>query len=54
MRKNHWDAVGSLLTKGYSVDLAIDRVYKAYGKNYSVTAILDAIIVDRHMNISRI
>ncbi len=53
-RKNYWDAVGSLLTKGYSVDSAIDRVYEAYGKNYSVTAILDAIIVDKHMNISRI
>jgi hypothetical protein len=51
--KNYWDAVGSLLIKGYSVDLAIDMVYEAYGKNYSVTAILDAIIVDKHMNISR-
>jgi hypothetical protein len=53
-RKNYWNAVGSLLTNGYSVDSAIDRVYEAYGKNYSVTAILDAIMVDKHMNISRI
>ncbi len=52
--KNYWDAVGSLLTKGYSISLAINRVYEANGKNYFGMTILDAIIIDKHMNISRI
>ena len=43
-----WDAVTSLQTKGYLVILGIDEVYKEYGKSYSVKAILDAIIADKH------
>ncbi len=31
-RKNFWHTVGHLITKGYSSDTAIDRIYEVYGK----------------------
>jgi hypothetical protein len=48
-----WDAVTSLQTKGYLVILGLDQVYEEYGKSYSVKAILDAIITDKHMRNER-
>ncbi len=52
-RKNFWHTVGYLITKGYSSDTAIDRIYEVYGKTQSVTAIIDALIADKHAHIDR-
>jgi hypothetical protein len=45
--KYFWDAVAGLLQMGYTAHLAVDRVYKTYGKRLSVTIIIDTIIVDK-------
>ena len=52
-RKNFWNAICSLTTKGYTADTAIDKVYEVYGKSKSVTAILDAMIADKQARIER-
>jgi len=52
-RKNFWNAICSLMTKGYSADTAIDRVYEVYQKSQCVSVILDAIIADKQACIER-
>ena len=42
-----------LMTKGYTADTAIDKVYEVYGKSKCVMAILDAMIVDKQAHIER-
>ena len=52
-RKKNWNVICSLMTKGYTADTAIDKVYEVYGKSKSVTAILDAMIADKQARIER-
>ncbi len=47
------DAVADLLQMGYTAHLAVDRVYKMYGRRLSVTMMIDAIIVDKQAGIYR-
>ena len=52
-RKKIWNAICSLMMKGYTANTAIDKVYEVYGKSKCVMAILDAMIADKQACIER-
>ncbi|KAH9140690.1 hypothetical protein AeRB84_015099 [Aphanomyces euteiches] len=47
-RKVFWDTVAGLVRAGYTSDVAIDKVYNAYGRQLSVSSILVRLRADRH------
>ena len=52
--KTFWDMVRRNVDAGVSAEVAIDRIYAAYGRQLSVTKILSAIIKDKpdgHLNL---
>ncbi|KAG6623923.1 uncharacterized protein IUM83_02063 [Phytophthora cinnamomi] len=46
-RKAFWDSVAYLVRAGLTSDVAIDRIYAAYGRQRPVTAILTALRRDK-------
>ena len=46
-RKVVWDVVAALVRAGYSSQVAIDRIYQAYGRHKSVTWIINQMRKDR-------
>ena len=42
-----WDKVSELVRAGYTTELAIDRIYEAYGWKKSVTDIFNQMRNDR-------
>jgi hypothetical protein len=42
-----WDAVNSLIRRGYSVHTAIDKIYDVYGQEKNVTQIINQMLKDR-------
>ena len=46
-RKVVWEKVDELVRRGYTAEVAIDRIYNVYGRSQSVTKIIDAMKVDR-------
>jgi hypothetical protein len=46
-RKHVWDKISELIRAGYTADVAIDKMYKAYGERLSVTKIILAMINDQ-------
>ena len=53
-RKVFWDAVTLLISKGYTSDTAIDRVYLVYGQGKSVGQILKLMAQDRRDKVDRL
>ncbi|KAL8019420.1 putative DNA breaking-rejoining enzyme, catalytic core, integrase-like, catalytic domain superfamily [Plasmopara halstedii] len=47
-RKAFWDVVGKLVRAGYTSDVAIDKVYAAYGRRNSITKILESMSKSTH------
>ncbi|KAI9986019.1 hypothetical protein PInf_024816 [Phytophthora infestans] len=47
-RKVFWDAVATFVRSGFTSDVAIDKIYAAYGWQLSVTRILAALCNDKH------
>ena len=43
-----WNMVASLVARGHTSDLAVDKVYAVYGRNQGVTKILQAMQQDRN------
>lgn len=48
-RKIFWDKVSHLINRGYTADIAIDKIYAVYGRNTPLTALLEKMRVDRRM-----
>jgi hypothetical protein len=46
-RKHVWDKISELIRAGYTADVAIDKMYKAYGESLPVTKIILAMIADQ-------
>ena len=46
-RKVVWDKVAELVRAGHTAQVAIDRIYQAYGRNQSVTTIINRMRSDR-------
>ena len=46
-RKVLWKKVSELIRAGHTSDVAIDKIYKAYGESQPVTKILIAMIRDK-------
>jgi hypothetical protein len=46
-RKDVWDKISELIRAGYTSDVAIDKIHKAYGERLSVTKIILAMIADQ-------
>ena len=42
-----WDMISGMTWAGYTADVAIDKIYKAYGESISVTKILLDMIEDQ-------
>ena len=53
-RKVFWDAVTGLISKGYTSDTAIDRIYLVYGEGRSVCGILKLMARDRRDKVERL
>ena len=49
-RKVVWDTVSRLVRGGLQSDTAIDQIYNVYGRENSVTAIINAMLTDRKNN----
>ncbi|ETP04478.1 hypothetical protein F441_18743 [Phytophthora nicotianae CJ01A1] len=47
-RKVFWDVVSAFVRTGFTSDVAIDKIYAAYGRQLSVTRILTALRTDKH------
>ncbi|KUF81643.1 hypothetical protein AM588_10000277 [Phytophthora nicotianae] len=47
-RKVFWDVVSAFVRTGFTSDVAIDKIYAAYGRQLSVTRILAALRTDKH------
>ncbi len=52
-RKRFWSVVELMIKQGETFDSAIDRIYAAYGKNMSVTKILNALGNDSRDGVHR-
>jgi hypothetical protein len=46
-QKVFWDTVEGMIRRGQTADVAINKVYQAYGWNQSVTQILNRMKDDR-------
>ena len=46
-RKVFWDKISTMVQAGMLADVAIDKVYAAYGENQSVTKILRQMQIDK-------
>ena len=53
-RKVFWDAVTGLISKGYTSDTAIDRIYLVYDEGRSVCGILKLMARDRRDKVDRL
>jgi hypothetical protein len=51
--KKNCNAMAGLLQMCYTAHLAVDRVFKTYGKRLSVTTIIDVIVVDKQVRMYR-
>lgn len=49
-RKVFWDLLCRMIDAGFTELTAIDRIYFSYGRNLSVTKILDRLISDKRRN----
>jgi hypothetical protein len=49
-RKVIWDLISGLVREGYTSQVAIDKIYAAYGEGTSVTEIIDRIRKDKKNN----
>ena len=49
-RKVFWDHIQLMVLSGLSINVAIDRMYEVYGREKSVTAILNSLRRDRNAN----
>ena len=49
-RKVFWDLLCRMIDAGFTELIAIDRIYFSYGRNLSVTKILDRLISDKRRN----
>jgi hypothetical protein len=45
-RKVLWDAIGKLVRAGLTSQVAIDRIHAVYGRNQSITCIIERIKED--------
>ena len=48
LRKCFWDVVSNMVRRGHTADVAIGKIYGAYGEQLSVTQILRLIRKDRN------
>ena len=49
-RRVFWDHVAKLINSGLTVNVSIDRIYQVYGRNKSVTYIINKLRIDRNAN----
>ena len=49
-RKVFWDFVKGMINAGQTINIAIDRLYQVYGRDKSVTAIINQLRRDRNAN----
>jgi hypothetical protein len=49
-----WDTVEEMIRRGQLADVAIDKVYRAYRWNQSVTKILNRMKDERHKRVKRV
>ncbi len=47
LRMGFWNIVNNMVSKGHTSDTAIDTIYRVYGRNQSVSAILRSIRSDK-------
>jgi len=45
-----WDAIDRLVRGGLTANVAIDRIYNTYGRNATVTTIINCMLSDRRNN----
>jgi hypothetical protein len=53
-RRIFWDLVEDLILRGHSSDMAIDKIYQAYGWTKSVTKILAEMKMDKARSVLRV
>ena len=53
-RKVFWDMVEDMVKRGNTSDVAIDRIYRVYGWNNSVTKILNEMRKDKRRGVRRV
>jgi hypothetical protein len=53
-RKVFWDMVEDMVKRGNTSDVAIDRIYRVYGWNNSVTKILNEMRQDKRRGVRRV
>ena len=49
-RKVVWDAIDRMVRHGFTAQVAIDRIYQHYGRELSVTRIINDMLRDRRSN----
>ena len=49
-RKIIWDIINGLVRSGMTSNVAIDRIYQVYGRNQTVTTIINRLKIDRRNN----
>jgi hypothetical protein len=49
-RRVFWNTVDRLVRGGMEANVAIDRIYQHYGRNLTVTRILNSMLADRRNN----
>ena len=49
-RKVFWDWLKTMINAGHTVNISIDRLYQVYGRDKSVTRILNSLRRDRNEN----
>jgi len=53
-RKVFWDMVEDMVKRGNTSDIAIDRIYRVYGWNNSVTKVLNKMRKDKKRGVRRV
>jgi len=53
-RKVFWDTVEELVKRGNTSDVSIDKIYRVYGWNNSVTKILNEMRSDKKRGVKRV